>query len=75
MLPASILLNSQKDLRSVMIAEPVVVKWDMERFENLTLNLCMQILKICIILNLSNMLIPLTGKSKVVPVVFSLALH
>lgn len=35
---ASILLNSQRDLRSVMIAEPVVVKWDMEPFENLTLD-------------------------------------
>lgn len=72
---ASILLKSQRDLRSVTIAEPVVVKWDMEPFENLTLDLCMQILKICIILNLSNMLIPLTGTSKVVPAVFSLALH
>lgn len=73
--PASILLNSQRDLCSVMIAELAVFKWDMELFENLTLDFCMHILKIWIILNLSNMIIPLTGASKVVPVIFSLALH
>ena len=73
--PASILLNSQRDLCSVMIAEPVVVKWDIEPFENLTLDLCMRILKIWIILNLSNVLIPLTGINPVFPIVFSLALH
>lgn len=73
--PASILLNSQRNLCSVMIAGPVVLKWDMEPFENLTLDLRMQILNIWIILNLSNILIPLAGTSKVVPIVFSLALH
>lgn len=73
--PASILLTSQRDLCSVMIAEPVVVKWDSEPFENLTLDSCMQILKIWIVLNLSNMLIPLTGRSKVVPILIHLALH
>lgn len=72
--PASILLNSQGDLCSVTTADPVVFKWDMEPFENLTLDLCKEILKIWIILNLSNVLIPLTGTSKVVPIPFSLAL-
>lgn len=48
----------------------------MEPFENLTLDLCKEILKIWISLNLSNVLtIPLTGTSKVVPITFSLALH
>lgn len=58
-----------------MIADPVVFKWDMELCENLALDLCKEILKIWIILNLSNVLIPLAGTSKVVPITFSLALQ
>lgn len=67
--PASVLLNSQRDLCSV------IVKWDTEPFDNPAGDFCKQILKIRIFLNLSNMLILLTGTSKVVLIMFSLALH
>lgn len=64
---ASILLHSQRDLCSVMTAEPIVVKWDMEPFENLTPYLCMQILKIWIIFNPRNVLIPWLEQTRLFP--------
>jgi len=56
-----------------MIAETIVLTCEIETFENFTLDLGMQILKIWIILNLNNVLIPLAATSKVVPIVLNLA--
>ena len=71
----SVLLGRQRDLHCVMIVEPIAVKWDMEPFKNLTLDLGRQILKIWIILNQCNVPISLTGTRRVVSIVFNLALH
>lgn len=65
--------GSQRDFYCIMIAETIVLTCEIETFENFTLDLGMQILKIWIILNLNNVLIPLAATSKVVPIVLSLA--